>query len=136
MNKKTKQFIMISIIMAILFVPIFYIQAQEGKYVLLEGIRDLAEGATPSFGDYLKNLYNFILSTAAILGVVMLTVAGVQYASAGLSEKAMSSAKERATSAILGLLLALSAYLILYTINPKLLEFDLSIDKSSSGGTP
>ncbi len=69
-------------------------------------------------GDVLARLYVWSVGLVAIIAVIMLVIGGVQYMVAG--EKDPSSAKERIRNAIWGLILALTSYLILYTINPDL----------------
>ena len=76
--------------------------------------------------DYLGNLYKMGVAAAAGLAVIMVIWGGVEYITAVAGE-GKSGGKERITSAILGLLLALGSYIILNTINPDLLslKFDL-----------
>ena len=69
-------------------------------------------------GDVLSRLYVYGVGLVAIIAVIMLVIGGVQYMVAG--EKDPSSAKESIRNAIWGLILALTSYLILYTINPDL----------------
>jgi len=66
----------------------------------------------------LSRLYVYGVGVVAIAAMIMLVIGGVQYMVAG--EKDPSSAKERIRNAIWGLILALTSYLILYTINPDL----------------
>lgn len=136
MLKNKIKIIIFSLIFTFVFTTGFgFIFAQapqeSADYVLLESVKDLEAGQSVTFSQYVNNAYLFILSACALLGVIMLTIAGIEYASAGLSETAKSGAKNRATSAIIGLLLALSAVLILETINPKLTTLDFSVQKSS-----
>lgn len=74
---------------------------------------------------YLENLYYFVLTISVILAVVMIIIAGIEYTAYGMSEEIKSDAKKRITYAIAGLLLALVSWLLLYIINPKLVEGDL-----------
>ncbi|MFY9462790.1 MAG: pilin [Candidatus Sungiibacteriota bacterium] len=69
-------------------------------------------------GDVLARLYVYGVGVVAISAMIMLVIGGVQYMVAG--DKDPSSAKERIKNAIWGLILALTSYLILYTINPDL----------------
>lgn len=68
---------------------------------------------------YIKTIYGFGLSFGALLAMAMVVIGAVQYT---ISEAIPSKedAKERITSAVLGLVLLLSAYIILNTINPVL----------------
>jgi len=77
-----------------------------------------------SFGEYLDNLYYAGLAIASGLAVLMIIYGGVRYMSTeAISGK--SEGREIITAAIGGLLLAFFSWLILYTINPKLLKKDL-----------
>lgn len=78
------------------------------------------------FPTYIGRLIPFILGLAAVLAVVMIAIGGIEYA---ISEAvdAKADAKDRITQAILGLLLALASWLILYTINPDLVRLKLNI---------
>ena len=87
-----------------------------------------------SFPQYIESALPFILSLAAILAAVMIVVGGVEYA-ISLSEDGKKLAKSRINNAILGLLLALVSYLILYTINPDLTKLKLDIQNLPSTGT-
>ncbi len=75
--------------------------------------------------DYIPNIFTLLIGLAGVLAVLMIVIGGVQY----LSTDAIggkSEAKEKITNAILGLLLAIGAYIILYTINPNALTFNLT----------
>lgn len=79
--------------------------------------------SSPDLATYLSNLFAAALSIGAILAVLRLTYAGYQY----MTSDAWSSkhhAKEIIGNTVLGLLLLLSIYLILYQINPNLLKLD------------
>lgn len=63
----------------------------------------------------------FIVSVgvAGLLAVIMITIAGIKYVGSD-SFSSKSDAKDQIRSAIIGLLLILASYLLLYTINPDL----------------
>jgi len=69
---------------------------------------------------YAKFIFPFALSTAAVLSVIMLIIAGLEMMTA--SEGMRSDAKEKIQNALFGLAVALGIYLILNTINPALLN--------------
>ena len=109
------------------------VSAQSGDYTFLEPFP--SPGAVPLatvsrqglFVQYARNIFNVSLGAAGILAVLMLVIAGVQYTLGAVSEQAKSDAKDRIRSAILGLLIVLAAYLILWTINPDLVRLELNI---------
>lgn len=81
---------------------------------------------TTNLGLYLPQMFNLIVAIAAGLAFVMITLGGITYATTdAIMEK--SQGKEWVTNAIYGLLLVISAYVILYTINPQILDFSLDI---------
>lgn len=74
--------------------------------------------------EYLTWIYRFALAMAGFLAVLMIIIGGVEYIASGANEKLRSDAHSRIENALWGLALALAAYLILYTINPKLVNFE------------
>jgi hypothetical protein len=60
----------------------------------------------------------------------MIIVGGIELSTSGLVSS-KEAAKERILNAILGLVLALFSWLLLYTINPDLLKGDVNIDEST-----
>jgi len=76
---------------------------------------------------YLENLYNFGISITGILAIFMIAVGAFAYivTSAGNPSK-MMDAKEKITNALIGLIIALTAYLLLYVINPDLVKGTLN----------
>lgn len=77
------------------------------------------------FSKYLQKIINIAISLTGILSVIMLIFGGIEYVSSSVSETAKKDAKERITNALFGLLITLSGYLILSTINPDLLSLKL-----------
>lgn len=98
--------------------------AQTTPYSLLAPILGVTSIST--FGEYLQLLFRGTIGIAGVLAVVMLVTCGIKL----MTSEAISSkgeAKECITNAILGLLLAISSWLILNTINPTLLNTNLGI---------
>lgn len=78
-------------------------------------------------GDYIQQIFNAALGILMVLAVIMLVIAGVQYMTVeGFHGK--TDAKGKITGAIAGLILALGIFLILQTINPRLLEINFGKD--------
>ena len=75
---------------------------------------------------YIKGVFTLIIAVAGGLAVVRIIFGGIQYMSTDAFE-GKSEAKTVIENAIWGPLLAISAWLILFTINPDLIEFDLTI---------
>lgn len=78
-----------------------------------------------NIGDYIVEVYNYALRIAAILAVIMIIIAGVQYVTSGGNSEMISSAKKRITGALIGLFIAYTSYFILNSINPALVSLRL-----------
>jgi hypothetical protein len=90
----------------------------------------------PAFGDanagtglsgYLETVFAFGISIAGIMAVAMIVIGGIQYITAYGNPGMVGNAKNRITQALLGLLLVVGAWLILYTINPDLAKGKLTV---------
>jgi hypothetical protein len=83
---------------------------------------------TTNLQTYLPGVFNFSIGVAALLAFVMITFGGVTYlVSDTLSKK--EDGRKYVTNAVVGFLMVVSAYVILHTINPKILNFDLTISR-------
>jgi len=77
-------------------------------------------------GGYLNVMIRLFIGICAVLSVVMIVIGGIEYMTTELISS-KEEGKKRITNAILGLLLALGAWTLLYTINPDLLKSDVNI---------
>lgn len=76
-----------------------------------------------TLGEYINTMFQIALGILMVLAVIMIVIAGVEY----MTSEAIYSkgaAKKRIVGAITGLVLALSIFLILNTINPELLKIN------------
>ena len=78
-----------------------------------------------ALGLYLNLMIKIFIGICAVLAVIMIVMGGMEYMTSELISN-KEEGKKRITGAIFGLLLALGAYTLLYTINPDLLNTDLS----------
>jgi len=76
-----------------------------------------------TIGEYIGAVYRYALGAASIIAIVMIMVGGVQYVMGGADPEMVGAAKTRITNAVTGLILILSAYVILVTVNPALVTF-------------
>ncbi len=90
-------------------------------------------GSSNDFGVFISNLYKFGIWTVGICALLMIVIGGYFYAASGGNNATMQKAKGFITDAIIGLILALLAYLILYIINPELVKIKTS--STGSGAT-
>lgn len=87
-------------------------------------------GSTPSeytLSTYLSGMLKLIIALGAAFAVLMSVVGGIQYVASGITPSKKNEAKDRIWNAITGLVLVLTSYLILNTINPQLVAFNLSL---------
>lgn len=95
--------------------------------VKVADIQTTKEGAKliviPFLGEYLKGVYQYAVMGFGILAIIMIIISGVQWTLFGSTEQ-KSEIQKRIIGALSGLLLAVSSYVILYTINPKLVAFE------------
>ena len=82
---------------------------------------------------YLPGLIKLTIAVAGGLAVIRIIVGGIQYMSTD-AFSGKSSAKETIQNALIGLLLAISAFTILNTVNPNLLSINLNIQPVKQGG--
>lgn len=89
--------------------------------------------------NYIVIMYEFIISIIGVLSAIMIMYAGIMWAAANGNSEKIGNAKQRLVNAIVGLVIALASFLILYTINPNLINIsepcpdDLLIPASASG---
>jgi len=129
----------ISILLLSLLFPVFFTLADYNIEVSIPG--GPAKNTPVTLGQYLRYIYLFALGIAGVAAVGSIVVGGFLYM---FSDTVISKeqAKGYITSAIKGLVLALAAYLILFTINPDLVSLkgptlpDLSIPSNIAPPQP
>lgn len=128
MVKNTNIFIII-LVLGIFFLPSLVLSQD---YQLLQP--EVVDGASGEFGAYAEALITTILVVAAVLAVIMFVWGGIEYTISsvpGIKTEGLN----RIWAALGGLLIALTAWLILNTINPNLLTFNLdNIGQAGIGG--
>lgn len=76
-----------------------------------------------SLGNYIKVIYNYAIAIVGIVSALAMMIAGAIWITAGGNASRVDDAKSRIGSALTGLVLAMTSYLILYTVNPDLITF-------------
>ena len=84
-------------------------------------------------GGFIANFYQFALMIGGILAFGAIVYGGIKYTLAAGNPSGQTEGKEWIKSAIYGLLLLLAVYLVLYTINPELVNLGLPTLKEVSG---
>ena len=113
------------------------VSAEEISYDLLApiplaGTADTVTTQTAASA-YIKGIVRLAIAAAAVLAVVRIIFAGIKYMSTEAFQ-GKSEAKTDIQNAVWGLALAIGAYLILFTINPNLVKFNLEIPGLKIGG--
>ena len=126
MNLKIHKKILPLIMIAIFFFTVSVSMAQTLEY------KPISEGALQSIGVsqsdisnlpvFLGAIYNFGIAAAVVLTVIMMIWGGIEMMVTE-SFTGKSAAKEKIQNALVGLLMALLSYIILYTINPCFVDF-------------
>ena len=96
-------------------------------YSSLESIPGVDYSTPEKPGAYLASLIKVIIGIITALAVLIITIAGIEHIMGSGKEDARTAAKEKMYGALIGLIIALASYLILNTINPNLLNLDLSM---------
>jgi heme/copper-type cytochrome/quinol oxidase subunit 2 len=114
-KNKTQAVVIVSVLM--LFLSVFSVHAGAQQISEIPG----QGGTTNSFFTYLEALYNFAISISGVLAIFMIAFGAFIYivTSAGNSSK-MADAKDMIYNAIIGLIIVLVAWLILFVVNPDL----------------
>lgn len=97
------------------------------NYVPLIGIPGIDDPAL-NFGKYINTLYSLSISVAALLAVIKIIIAGMKYMLSDIvttKSEAISDIK----GSVLGLIVVISAVLVLTVINPQLVETNIILDK-------
>lgn len=74
-------------------------------------------------GAYVNAIYRWLIGVMALFAVVMIMVGGIQYMLRGGSQQGVTEAKARITNALVGMVILLGSYVLLYTTNPQLTIF-------------
>lgn len=77
--------------------------------------------------DYLLKFYNYTISVTAVLASFFITYAGFNWALAAGNDEKITKAKTQIKNSIVGMVLVLSAYVILNTISPALVTLKLPV---------
>lgn len=108
--------------------PMGYCYAAPRSITTIIGIS--GDNTFAGLADYIDTIYRWLVPTMAIVAIVMVMIAGLQYILSRGNPSAVKQAKERIAKAIVGMILLLSAYTLAYLLDPRLVEFtELRIPK-------
>lgn len=77
------------------------------------------------FGDYINAIVKWMLGIGFVIVVVLIMVGGLQYVLGAASPDLVKKGKTRMTNAIQGFVLLLCSYVILYSVNPYLVNMKI-----------
>ncbi len=97
------------------------------------GFLNIREGM--GFIELVSTIFNFLLLVAGLASFVVIVLGGVRYLSSAGDPSKMGDAKGQIFSAILGIIIIFSSWMVLNTINPHLVDLK-EPDFSSSLGQP
>lgn len=102
----------------------------ETSYTPLQPLPGISVGDEAVTGvQYITGIFTLLVGAVTILAVIWIVLGGIQYMSTD-AWSGKSEGKEKIKNALLGLLLAGASWLILYTINPELIDINLTPDTS------
>lgn len=81
------------------------------------------ENSTITIGKYIKSIYNYLIAIVGLVAAIVLMLAGVIWLTAGGNTSKISQAKGLMMGSFTGIVLVLTSYIILKTINPGLIDF-------------
>lgn len=96
------------------------------KYTLLEKIPGFTSTDGSDLPGYIKAVYNLALVVIVLSAVLMLSVGGFMYLTSAGNSSAMGTAKGVIFDSLIGLVIALTAWLLLSVINPDLVNVSLN----------
>jgi hypothetical protein len=112
--------ILITFLFAILLISPLVTFSIGGCRELEVPIPGLTSTCLPALPDYIMAIFNFSLMIIGIVVFGALIYGGFRYLTSAGNPSAMTDAKDQIFSALLGLIILFSAWLILNTINPEL----------------
>ncbi|MBP9828321.1 C39 family peptidase [Patescibacteria group bacterium] len=100
---------------------------------------DVAGGSVKSnmLGLYINAIYGWLITAASVMAVVMMMIAGLQYATARGNAGQVSDAKDRMKNVVIGMIMLLGANTIATFLDPNLTIFEpLSVQRVSGYDVP
>ncbi len=117
--------------------PAIVLAAEGHEYTLLQPLPciqgtstggECATTPTIDLNGYIGYIFKFAIALAAFLAVIMIIWGGVETMTSEVPF-IKSNGKDKIQNAVIGLVMVLASYLILVTIDPRLVEINTSIDK-------
>lgn len=132
-NRKTISYLFLGAILLLLLFSFFH--PALAQYTNQEKIPG-APQVRSDFVEYMKDIINFGFAILGILALFMLIIGAYQYLMAAGNIGKIDDAKSTIASALFGLILGLTAYIILNKINPDLVNMRAITQISGVGSSP
>jgi len=125
--RKTK--LLILFLLLFLFLGASFVLAQKPLEITYPQIPGAVTPTTTktALPDYIRYVFQFSLFLGALIALGSFVYGGVRYLTSAGSPSAQKDAKSQISAGILGLIILISAYLILNTINPQLVALEVSL---------
>jgi hypothetical protein len=104
-------------------------------YSPLEPLPGLQNVSNINFPQFLGAIFKLLITAGALFAVILLVWGGIMYILSGGGVE-MGEAKKRIWAALYGFLILVGAWLLLYTINPTLLNFNLTVPGNIHNNQP
>ncbi len=130
MAKMRNKLFVLTLLLLILLTGASFVLAQEKPlevvYPTVPGAATPIDTKTP-LPDYVKYVFNLSLMLAGVIALAATVYGGTRYLTSAGSPARISDAKSQIFAGLLGLIILLSSYVILNTLNPKLLFFNITL---------
>lgn len=125
MTKHFKKFIFFCVILVFAF-SIFNMVFAQGLEVTYPTVPGTQEPTTTGFNiaQYIRYIYYFFIGISGVLALLFLVLGGVALLTSAGNPNKLSEARKRIFSALLGIFILFSSYLILVNINPNLVRLE------------
>lgn len=125
---KNKKFFIVFFLLVFSASAFLFVSGAEAqlKYTLLEKIPGFASTDGSNLPEYVKAIYKVALIVIVLSALFMLTVGGFMYLTSAGNTSAMGTAKGVIFDSLIGLVIALTAWLLLNVINPDLVNVTIN----------
>jgi hypothetical protein len=108
--------------------------ASNTQYTLMEKIPGL-DSTSGDLKAYIEGIYKFGVWTIGIAALLMIMIGGFMYMTSAGNNATMGKAKTYIQDAIIGLVMVMTAYLLLNTINPSLTTVTIKMPTGTGSGS-
>lgn len=138
MKTKYNKIIILAVFIFSVFTLIPNVDAQNTQnYTVLQPLPGIGDtgGGQITLAQYLPAAFNLTVGIAIALAFIFITIGGITYATSD-SLMGKQDGRNYIQNAVVGLLLVIGSYVILYTINPQILTFSIDLLGAPAPTTP